>query len=246
MKLDKQNIQIVKNNYSELIELGIPSTILDNRNHWLFFLQEGWNSEIEWHYQKDMKEIQLIKLYWFMKKKKMESQIYIEIEAKFNLRNKNKFEIKEIENKNGIQRFDFFIDNMQLSKKLNIDISSLGYSDFDLNTYSNINRTNTNTYMAHACLGKSKAINQFGTDRIVLYRCHCGCDYCGIISLLLQITPNEYIWKDIRHEDDEGWEDNETINTINKLQFHRTEYELEWENYLELIKLQNEKNRGVY
>jgi len=121
--------------------------------------------------------------------------------------------------------------------KLNVDVSHLTYSNCDLHRYSGINRAKTNEYMSDVCLGKSEPINQFRTNRIVLYRCHCGCDYCGMISFELAHSLENYKWKDIRYENDEDdgeWIDNEGdhVNSIEELQFHKTEYEFEWNKYL--------------
>lgn len=52
MNNDKENRRIIKQNYQTLIDLGIPSYILDNQRKWLFFLQEGWDGENNWYYFK--------------------------------------------------------------------------------------------------------------------------------------------------------------------------------------------------
>ena len=46
--------------------------------------------------------------------------------------------------------------------------------------------------------------NQFGTDRFVLYRCHCGDDNCGIVSCGIRRMDNVVRWNDIRFENDDG------------------------------------------
>jgi hypothetical protein len=43
--------------------------------------------------------------------------------------------------------------------------------------------------------------NQFGTGRFALYRCHCGCDYCGIFSCVIVRTETTVTWTDVRYED---------------------------------------------
>ncbi|MBX7223849.1 MAG: hypothetical protein K1Y36_28295 [Blastocatellia bacterium] len=53
-----------------------------------------------------------------------------------------------------------------------------------------------------ALRGLGPAWNQFGTGRFVLYRCHCGCDYCGVISCQVIRTATTVIWKEIQYEDD--------------------------------------------
>src|SRR5262249_19767809 len=47
-------------------------------------------------------------------------------------------------------------------------------------------------------LGLSPSYNQFGTGRFVLYRCHCGCDYCGVISFQIIRSDTKVIWEDVR------------------------------------------------
>lgn len=52
--------------------------------------------------------------------------------------------------------------------------------------------------------GASSPSNQFGTSRVVLYRCHCGSDYCGIISFSLLLKKNFVFWQGLSYEDDDG------------------------------------------
>lgn len=53
-------------------------------------------------------------------------------------------------------------------------------------------------------LGRSEPSNQFGSGRLVLYRCHCGCDYCGVISCRLETDGDHMLWQDVTREDDDG------------------------------------------
>ncbi|KRA77235.1 hypothetical protein ASD78_06515 [Lysobacter sp. Root667] len=55
-----------------------------------------------------------------------------------------------------------------------------------------------------AFLGRIPAPNQFGSGRLVLYRCHCGSDYCGVISCRLETDGDHVLWQDVTHEDDDG------------------------------------------
>jgi hypothetical protein len=50
-------------------------------------------------------------------------------------------------------------------------------------------------------LGAKTAQNQFGTNRLVLFGCHCGCDYCGIISCEIIRNGDIIEWRDIRLEE---------------------------------------------
>jgi hypothetical protein len=53
-------------------------------------------------------------------------------------------------------------------------------------------------------LGEAPPQNQFGTPRLVLFGCHCGCDYCGIVSCGIERDGSTIRWRDICHEDDFG------------------------------------------
>ncbi|QWP74649.1 hypothetical protein J5226_13200 [Lysobacter sp. K5869] len=55
-----------------------------------------------------------------------------------------------------------------------------------------------------AFLGLQPAHNQFGSGRLVLYRCHCGCDYCGVISCILELDRDHVVWRQVTREDDTG------------------------------------------
>ena len=50
--------------------------------------------------------------------------------------------------------------------------------------------------------GVNPATNQFDTSRFVLYRCHCGDDYCGIISCRIERDGDVVRWNDVRYEAD--------------------------------------------
>ncbi len=229
-------MKVVKENYETLIQIGLPTFILNHEKKWVFFLQEGWDVETGWNYSSEMTEIQQIQLYRFIKANTIESCLSNEIELKYNLKNKQQIEIKVVKHHSNNISFDFFINHQQLSKKLGINRFDMAYSDFDLDVFEvdttkfpNYDRKKINTNAVSGFLGISKPINQFGTDRIVLYRCHCGSDYCGVISFALHKEDNSIIWKDISYEDDT--ENNEEI-IIKELRFDSREYQLEFEQYL--------------
>ncbi|GAB1858342.1 hypothetical protein MHTCC0001_31790 [Flavobacteriaceae bacterium MHTCC 0001] len=85
MNSNKEHKKFLKKHYQTLIALGIPSRILDNPKKWLFFLQEGWDSEIGWHYAKEMMELQQIQLYHFVKEHHLQSCLANEIQKRYNL-----------------------------------------------------------------------------------------------------------------------------------------------------------------
>ncbi len=56
--------------------------------------------------------------------------------------------------------------------------------------------------------GLASARSQLGEGRFVLYGCHCGSDYCGVISCAITREGGDVIWSDVRHEDAD-WSDGE-------------------------------------
>lgn len=44
--------------------------------------------------------------------------------------------------------------------------------------------------------------NELESGRLVLYRCHCGCDLCGVISCEVQRKGGRVYWRDVRREED--------------------------------------------
>ncbi|WP_378174045.1 hypothetical protein [Aquimarina sp. SS2-1] len=157
---------------------------------------------------------------------------------------KNNFEIREVKKDDKKISFDFFIDGKALSELLNINRFDLAYCDFDLDIlemdtdkFPKYDRAKVNKNAVAQFLGINQPSNQFDTTRIVLYRCHCGSDYCGVISCNLVKQDDVIIWKGITYENDDFEYDKEIANSgikpITELKFARREYELEFENYLE-------------
>lgn len=157
---------------------------------------------------------------------------------------KNHFEIREVKKNDKKISFDFFIDGKALSELLNISRFDLAYCDFDLDIlevdtskFPNYDRTTLNKNAVSWFLGNNQPDNQFGTNRIVLYRCHCGSDYCGVVSFMLDKRDDLVVWKDITYENDDFEDEKEIksrgIQPITELRFDRKQYELEFENYIE-------------
>lgn len=237
MNLEKKHKKIIKDNYGILISFDIPSGILDNLKKWYFFLQEGWDVESGWKYADGMSVIQQIKLYRFIKLHIIESSLSNEIALKYNLKNKQQFEIRIVENTPNKISFDFFINQKQLSKQIGINRFDMAYCNFDLDSFEvdstkfpNYDRKKIIKKTVSCFLGNHKPMNQFGTNRIVVYRCHCGCDYCGVISYTLHIEDDVVIWKNINYEDDNDFESEEALNeneihAIKELRFDTREYQ---------------------
>lgn len=45
-----------------------------------------------------------------------------------------------------------------------------------------------------------RPVNQLGTDCLVLFGCHCGYDYCGVIVCDIERRGKDVIWNNIRHD----------------------------------------------
>lgn len=79
-------------------------------------------------------------------------------------------------------------------------------------------------------LGLCVPFNQFGSGRFVLYRCHCGSDYCGVISCELNVEGDRVCWRDIRYETDpeeaEDTDDDDDLisHVISDLYFDLAQY----------------------
>lgn len=74
-----------------------------------------------------------------------------------------------------------------------------------------------------ALLGEGPSDNQLGAERVVLYGCHCGCDYCGVISCVVERSGNVIVWRDVRYEDDHFTPPDPLC--IERLEFDRIAYE---------------------
>lgn len=71
-------------------------------------------------------------------------------------------------------------------------------------------------------LGESSPSNQFGDNRQILYRCHCGCDYCGVVSCEIERAGDHVYWRDVRYQHDSGECDEVKFS---ELKFNYLDYE---------------------
>ena len=145
----------------------------------------------------------------------------------------NTLEIRVIQTTGKNIKFDFFVDTVQLSKTLGVDrLQDMQYASFDLDIFEvdaerfpSYNRLEVIKQALKAFLGMEKPQNQWGSDRIVLYRCHCGCDYCGVISFAILLTHEYVYWSDLRLEGEHENGEKEIIETLTELKFTRENYE---------------------
>jgi len=130
---------------------------------------------------------------------------------------------------------EFFIDDKPLSEILGIDRNSLAFIDNDINSFYYKKKQQSKSIVKdyiEQCIGKKNPFNQFNSNRLVLYRCHCGCDYCGVISCRLNIKENIVIWEDVRYENEDN-DDAMKIKNINDISFEKKQYMSEFEKILQ-------------
>lgn len=96
-----------------------------------------------------------------------------------------------------IKIIEFFIDDKPLIEILD-DCRHLGNISNDLD-FCNLSQSN---YILQL-LGKTSTMNGLGTNRVVLYRCHCACDHCGVFSTEIVIGKLTVQWKNIAWENEE-------------------------------------------
>jgi|GEM_PF-2467316 len=136
--------------------------------------------------------------------------------------------------------FDFLIDDIPLAEMLGINrISDMRFCDFDLDIFEtdkerfpDYDRKKIIRQKINEFTGINQPFNQFGSGRLVLYRCHCGCDYCGVISFKVEINEDCVNWTDIRFELDDEISD-EAVTAIPIIQFGRKQYMDVFKNFAE-------------
>jgi hypothetical protein len=103
-------------------------------------------------------------------------------------------------NFSGISRqADFLIDGEPLGRTLQLVRPWFGRTRFE-DSQQGVNR------FVGGLLGEQVPQNQFGTGRLVLFGCHCGCDYCGVISCEVLKEGDSLLWRNIGHESDDNIE----------------------------------------
>lgn len=119
-----------------------------------------------------------------------------------------------------LRTHDFAIDGELLSEKLGVDRANLLACNTPLD-YGSLLSTALDEYIT-ALLGHAPAPNQFGTGRLVLYGCHCGCDYCGVVSCTTALKGNLIIWSDFGGEEFWG-----RVRRHPPITFHKPQLEAE-------------------
>ncbi len=126
-----------------------------------------------------------------------------------------------------VEVIEFFVDKVALSQLLGIDrnVSSLPLSSLD-------SSPEASARALQMLAGIIPPSNQLGSKRMVLYSCHCGSDYCGVISCELRFTQDQVIWGDFACENEIGklsLQDSQTnygikVNPIPNLNFAKEKY----------------------
>lgn len=160
----------------------------------------------------------------------------------------NQLELRCIQQDDDTQRtdFNFYIDGIALDKWLGFEKQTdLGFSDFDLDFFV-VDKARFPNYDRHKIirskieqyLGNKPVYTQLDNNRLVLYRCHCGSDYCSVIACDLEITEDQVKWNNIAYEDGLDKEDaleldEHGIAPIEQLIFNRKQYQQVFNEYLE-------------
>jgi hypothetical protein len=92
-------------------------------------------------------------------------------------------------------QMEYVVDGVDLSVRL-------GFATLDaLSMSTRLTVDELNKYRALALCGLAEPDNQLDSGRLVLYGCHCGCDYDGVISCMVKREDDRVIWSDIRGEE---------------------------------------------
>jgi hypothetical protein len=103
-----------------------------------------------------------------------------------------------------LRLWDFLIDGRPLAQHLGVSRSDLDLcsSPLEWGAYSRY-RALLDDYGIQLT-GTAPGDNQFLSGRVVLYTCHCGCHYCGVISARVERSAGVVRWLDVGSEDENG------------------------------------------
>lgn len=86
-------------------------------------------------------------------------------------------------------------------------------------------------HFANQLTGQTEPSNQLDTPRLVLYRCHCGCDYCGVVSTEIVVQENTVTWQNVGYEDDDNMSESE-MDECDKWQLTRLNFTFDKQAYI--------------
>lgn len=132
---------------------------------------------------------------------------------------------------------EFFIDGKPLAEWFG-EIRHLG--NCDTNLTGNLKLVQNSIMQL---TGEIAPYNAFDTKRFVLYRCHCGCDDCGVISCEIIVDDKTVKWKNITIEEYENIgisydDDGNSFDAIRlDFEFDKTAYLAEIQRFMAKINL---------
>ncbi|MFM2379465.1 MAG: hypothetical protein RLZZ143_2043 [Cyanobacteriota bacterium] len=141
------------------------------------------------------------------------------------------YEVKGVRASQPYTQTDFIVDGVGLGEIFDFEKDRPWFGQTRFETSEK-----TRKIYLDQLLGHSESDNQFKTKRYVLYGCHCGCDYCGVLSCRIERTDNSVFWKDIRYEDDtESGVYDMGSQTIEMFEFELNQYDQTIIQYFEFL-----------
>lgn len=127
---------------------------------------------------------------------------------------------------------EIFVDGQALSGMIGVE-RDLAFINCDFTSDDpNVIRSAIAQYT-----GQAAPCNQFGSPRIVLYRCHCGSDYCGVISFSLVEKGGLILWRNLSYKTETGIIDTGVVEQaydirfIEEMAFNKVQYLAEFKRY---------------
>src|SRR3979411_3119056 len=96
-----------------------------------------------------------------------------------------------------LRLWDFVIDGRPLAEHLGLSRCGLDLCGSPLEWAGYARYRAAMDAYARQITGAAPGCNQFGSGRVVLYGCHCGCDYCGVISTRVERSGGVVRWLDV-------------------------------------------------
>lgn len=151
----------------------------------------------------------------------------------------------------GLVLFDILINGRPVHEILGIDrrdrrwsSNDVDWLDVDRQRFPQYSRLKLLAQSVAEFLGEAAPGCQFDVRRKVLYRCHCGSDYCGVISAEIECADGRVYWRHIGYQDDDCLpeqgpppdRDDAVPDTVAEWVFDEAEYRRAWQDYLAEIR----------
>jgi hypothetical protein len=101
-----------------------------------------------------------------------------------------------------LRLWDFLVDGRPLAERLGVSRGGRALCGSPLERAGDDRCRAAMDDYARQLTGAAPGRNQFGSGRVVLYGCHCGCDYCGVISARVERSGGVVRWLDVGYEDE--------------------------------------------